>query len=834
MDQFWLAVRWYFAIQAFGIAALPLCSRVFRLLPDRGYGMSKALGLLLSGWLFWISVSVAGLPNSAGSIIASLAILLAAGIILASTSSADWLMESIPDFRYVLAVELLFVIAFGVWCLVRARMPQIQTAGGEKWMEIAFLRALLRSPSFPPHDPWLSGFAISYYYFGYVLISMLTRLASVPPSIVFNLGVATVFALSCTGAYSLVYNLLAFRRDDHATPTPPIRHDRLADSDARRYALFGPLILAVVGNLEGFLEMLHVRGIGGEKLWAWLDIRSINAPPPAGVDISWIPTRFFWWWQASRVIRDYAPWGDAQEVIDEFPSFSFILGDLHPHLLALPFVLLALALAMHLFISTSHGDSCGKELRRFPLNCWEFTVCAICLGGLGFLNTWDFPIYVIILISSYAVAALIFGNGERWATLRVAAKLLGAVTAVGILAYLPFWIGFQSQAGGVLLNVFNATRLSQFGVMFGPLLAVILPFVAIALRSGRGLVADGLTWAARTILITVTAIAGLLLVLAAVGGLVWIGIIPSQGVFGYLDAWLRGAPIPGLETLPDAHAMIQRGLLSHVYRPWTPALLFAIVSGVVTSLFLAGSEFQETRHVGEAFVLLLAAIGALLAVSVEFIYLRDSFGTRMNTVFKFYFQTWVLWAVVAAYALAMFLHRKRRVWASLGVLVVVLGLVYPLLAIPARANEYGGRATLDGTAYLSDTHPDDYEAIQWLNQNVSGMPVVLEAPGDRYRAYVFEGRVSANTGLPTVLGWGGHEHQWRGGYDEPARREPDIEQLYRTSSPDEALTLLDRYDISYVYVGPLEQQRYPAEGLEKFASFMETVYSSGSVTIYRR
>lgn len=386
MNQFWLAVRWYFAIQAFGIAALPLCGRVFRLLPDRGYGMSKALGLLLSGWLYWISVSVAGLPTGAGSIFVSLAILFTAGLILVTTSSANWLMESVPDFRHVLVVELLFVVAFGVWCLVRTRMPQIQTAGGEKWMEIAFLRAILRSPSFPPYDPWLSGFAISYYYFGYVLISMLTILASVPPSIAFNLGVATLFALSCIGAHSLVYTLLAFRRDDDATGTPPTHHHRFGDSDARLYALFGPFLLAVVGNLEGFLEVLYARGIGGEKLWSWLDIRSINAPPPSGAEVSWIPTRFFWWWQASRVIRDYTPWGDPQEVIDEFPSFSFILGDLHPHVLALPFVLLALALALHLFIRTSRSDSRSKERYRFPLDHWEFTVCAICLGGLGIPN----------------------------------------------------------------------------------------------------------------------------------------------------------------------------------------------------------------------------------------------------------------------------------------------------------------------------------------------------------------------------------------------------------------------------------------------------------------
>jgi len=162
------------------------------------------------------------------------------------------------------------------------------------------------------------------------------------------------------------------------------------------------------------------------------------------------------------------------------------------------------------------------------------------------------------------------------------------------------------------------------------------------------------------------------------------------------------------------------------------------------------------------------------------------------------------------------------------------GLIYPALAIPARAREYGGSPTLDGAAYLAETQPDDYVAIAWLNENVNGAPVILEAPGDHYRAYAYEGRVSAHTGLPTLLGWAGHEHQWRGHYDEQARREPDIETLYTSVDPDEVLTLLDRYDIRYVYVGPLERARYPAAGLAKFTEFMEVVYDTGTVTIYRR
>jgi YYY domain-containing protein len=232
-------------------------------------------------------------------------------------------------------------------------------------------------------------------------------------------------------------------------------------------------------------------------------------------------------------------------------------------------------------------------------------------------------------------------------------------------------------------------------------------------------------------------------------------------------------------------------------------------------------------------VLLLVATGALLSLGVEYVYLRDNFGTRMNTVFKFYFQAWVVWGIAGAYALANFIRRNRVGMGMVAVLLVAAGFVYPVLAIPARANETGGRPTLDGTAYLAEMEPDDYAAFVWLNQNVSGAPVLLEAPGDRAQAYVYAGRVSANTGLPTLLGWAGHEHQWRGSYDEQARREPDIESLYTSVDAREVMALVSKYDVRYVYVGPLERTRYPAAGLAKFAGLGEAVYDTGKVTIYR-
>lgn len=168
----------------------------------------------------------------------------------------------------------------------------------------------------------------------------------------------------------------------------------------------------------------------------------------------------------------------------------------------------------------------------------------------------------------------------------------------------------------------------------------------------------------------------------------------------------------------------------------------------------------------------------------------------------------------------------------MALLLIAAGLLYTVLAVPARAKEQGVPWTLDGAAWLRESYPADAAAIAWLNANVKGAPVIVEAPGDRHRAYVYEGRVSALTGLPTLLGWGGHQLQWRGNYDEPAVREADIERLMTTTDVAKAAEILAAYDVRYVYVGPLERQRYPAEGLAKFEGMLTAVYDREGVTIY--
>jgi YYY domain-containing protein len=232
---------------------------------------------------------------------------------------------------------------------------------------------------------------------------------------------------------------------------------------------------------------------------------------------------------------------------------------------------------------------------------------------------------------------------------------------------------------------------------------------------------------------------------------------------------------------------------------------------------------------------MLLLVGLALTMAVEFVFLKDTFGTRMNTVFKFYYQAWACLGVAGAYGTYAVLVRAKSPTREAFILVAAVvfgaGLVYPLAAFYSKANGFRGLPTLDGTAHLSRSHPDDYAAIQWLNTHVGGAPAILEANGG---SYTYAARISTHTGLPTVLGWGGHELQWRGNYEEPGQREQDIRTLYTTQDVIAASALLDKYNIAYVYTGDLERQAFGSAGLAKFDVLMDPVFEQGGVTIYRR
>jgi YYY domain-containing protein len=899
-------LRFWLVIQLFALAALPLAWRLFGALPSRGYALAKPLGLLLVTYVLWMGGSLGLLRNSVGGVLASLLLVAAVSLWLgrgglrrvasapdhgsgASQDASDQAGRSpITDYRspllawlranwrLILLTEVLFLAAMALWALVRSYSPEITTAGGEKWMELTFLNGILRSERFPPLDPWLAGFAISYYYFGYVMLAALTQLSGLAPSVAFNVGLATWFALTVVAAFGVAYDMAAAllvprvkfhvssvtaqvsRAGQLAFPSSGAGSGGPVSRLAYVGGLLGALFVALLGNLAGFLESLQGIGLGSLAFWRWLDIKDLNClggggftepiancPQATGL----LPERFYWWWRASRVINDRDLAGNAMEVIDEFPFFSFLLGDMHPHVLGLPFVLLAVGLALTLVLRAGSQGKEGNEgkgssglvqdvVAAFPLGWSGFGLYALGLGGLAFLNTWDFPIYVFLVMLSLG-AALAWRQGSlSW---RVAGQaLLGAAAlgVAGVLLYLPFYVGFQSQAGGILPNFINPTRLLHFFVMFGPLLVAALLLLAALSRDQQGLLRRGAGFMALVVLLPLLFLgAALLLGLATPGGQALVARLQDLPM-------VQQAGIASLGQLAAEVGKIRLG------SPWTYLLLAGMIGWVLALLAgvarRARSEtgpssatpviYQSTNLPVTTFTLLTLLTALLLTFSVEFVYLRDTFGTRMNTVFKFYFQAWVLLALAASFSvvyLARFAGRVLR-WGGLSVvaLLVVAGLFYPVFATYTRAERFQNQPTLDGTAYLARQNPADAAAVAWLQANVHGAATLLEAHGG---SYSYAGRISAQTGLPTLLGWEGHELQWRGNTVEQDRRKPIVERIYGSAAGAELQGLLNQWQIDYVLVGDLERQTYGVEPQSeaRLAQIMELVYDVDGVRIYR-
>lgn len=826
-------VLWYVVVTFLGLAIFPAAFRLLPALPDRGYSISRVLGLLVWGYSFWLMASLRIARNDIGGLLLALGILIGLGVYAYRKGSGVTLWEWVRQKRKLILVnEILFLVAFAGMAFIRAANPEI--TGTEKPMELAFINAILHSPEFPPHDPWLSGYAISYYYFGYVLMAMLAKLTLVQGSIAFNLGIALLFGLSASGSFGLVYNLQG------ALIRP--RHESISKDEGSTsllYALLGPLFILLVSNLEGFLEVLHARGLfwrpdsTGQltsRFWTWLDVKDLTLPPAQ--PFSGVPSRFYWWWRASRVVQDYDLAGNWKEIIDEFPFFSFLLADLHPHVLAMPFVFLAMALALNVFLGGAVGTFSWLRL-KLNLGWPFFALAALTLGGLAFLNTWDFPIYVALVCGAYALGMVNLRNNANLSLRNLAKDFFGlglALLVTGIVLYLPFYLGFSSQAGGILPNLVYPTRGAHLWVMFGSILIPLFAYLIFLWRKHKEQVSlkQGFLWAG-VILFTLWVVSILFGYLIAA--------LPQLG-----DLFIGSLGLAGSDGLM-IQEIVQRRFIS---LGWVTLL---VLLAFILSLFLSkdnrkNGEIGDSNRVNEnwvsnylpvtahGFALLLTLLGALLVIFPEFFYLRDQFGWRMNTIFKFYFQAWLLWGIAVAFGITTLLRALR---GTLGLvfrlgLVLLIGatLIYPFLSLWTKTNGFKPVAgyNLDGTAYIELQSPDDMAGIRWLRNAPPG--VVAEAVGSSYSEY---GRVATMSGQPNVLGWPGHESQWRGGSAEMGSRQLDIELLYRSGRWEEVSQVFDRYDIRYVYVGPLERSTYRVNE-EKFKTHLKEVFSQGQVTIY--
>jgi YYY domain-containing protein len=882
----WPTVSWYVLITLLGLAALPLTVGIFGRLPDRGYILARPAAVLLLAWLAWMLTNLTPLHYTRGTILLAvgLIVLTSAALLLLPGQRRRFVQMWRRGWRLILAEEALFLLFFAVFWLIRWGNPDLwhPYMGGEKPMDFAYLNAVIKSSEFPPYDPWFAGGFLNYYYFGQVMVGTLIKLIGIVPEVAYNLTLPLWAAMTAMGAFSVTYNLIAAVVAHRAAPRSSDRpvdpaaeaagaagelaphsersegpqageeSERREDSWAHllaaplAFGLLAALFAVVLGNL-GEVELLVAKlgqGIMGGFKSTIPGLAGLVRTVAGLFEVAFrgrtlpIPINE-WYWNASRAI----PTPPGESVITEFPFFTFLYADLHAHLIALPLTFLSLGAAL----AVALGGRSGLKSRIPILLFW-----ALVIGAMRCTNTWDVPPHLLLALGALAIAEL--GTGERivWRSLATVAWQLALLLVLSwSVLYRPFWTHYGSYYNSIGLWTGARTPLWAYLVVYGLFLFGIVsylidrsfggrlagpgegqrpdPFIRrlwLSMRYGRQ--SSRLGRAARIAVVRDLPVSRLIwavlaVLLAVELFLLWPGRVDAElaarGEFAYEGFAVLGL---GLPIALLGLLLLTRPRISPGERLW-------------------------------AYVVLL---GLAMSLGVEVIVLQGDIG-RMNTVFKFYLQVWLMWAVAAAAGLAWLMPRLRRwrygrtAWTVVLIILLACAALYPPLATSAKIRDRFDPALgpgLDGWAYMSTSVYRDWagpqydlkwdqQAIYWLLDNVQGSPAIVEGQVPEYR---WGARYSINTGLPTILGWNWHQRQQRAsaGDQQVWDRAADVTAIYsNTHTIAQVMDLLHKYDVRYVIVGPLEHAYYPPEGLAKFdqmvaEGLLRVAYRNEGVTIY--
>jgi YYY domain-containing protein len=629
---------------------------------------------------------------------------------------------------------------------------------------------------------------------------VLTSVAGVPASTGYNLSLAYTFAAAATAVASLAYAMARWA----------------LGSRARNWAYWAGGVAVVmllgVASLGAVFEWFAAHGHTNAAVFDFFGItwriscaeqlRDFCYDGPAQRTNAWYPTEFWWWFGLTRTIPG---------TITEFPFFSFLLGDLHPHVMSIPLVLLVLGLAANAWRGRS--ELSWRTHLRHPL---EGLLIALVLGALAFENAWDLLTFTAVF--SVAVVVHDLRRGRPLFTLHDAFGYLGPLFAVAVVAYVPWYAEFTSQASGLYPYVGEGTKPAHAFLQFGPLLLAGLVGLTFTLRARDRQV------------IATTGVTAL-----------WVPLLP-------LMAWLLYATQQG--DLRDAVDARSGG-------GWVTLGAY----GVSTWLFAVAFGVNALKRRAIALPLGLAATGALLFYGAELFYVGDIFKDsvpRLNTVFKLTYQAWILLSAAGAVLLVLAARealRNRRalawLWAPVAA-AVALGLVYALIALPNRTDGFDKETATDGLAFVARNDPPEYALTRWVQDHTGPGDVIIEASGRTWRRgedgqpvvvndgvdYTDAGRISARTGRATAIGWFFHEVQWRGQGEanraELTRRQDLLDSVYTASSPQVALNAMDRVGARYVVVGRVELSRFPGDLMPKFETFLDVVFESDGLRVYEK
>jgi YYY domain-containing protein len=912
---------WWLMIIGFGWIAFPFLFAISPMLADRGYGFSKFAGMLLVGWLAWY-VSSARVPMWSQGGIA-----LAALCVAALSAAMLWLKRGEfvkyvgANVRSMLIMEAIMFVAFLAFVGVRLTNPDLWHPffGGEKPMDFSYFNGVLRTTVFPPIDPWYGGGYINYYYFGYVIVGAPTLLLGVVPSIAYNVIIPTLFAVTGMGAFSVAFNVVSAWRDRRVTTLPEAEGEEprtvvsfIRPGNPWIAGIAAFLLTVVLGNLdtprvfiaEGLTTTGFYNNPGGlaaqyvadyslqnggampdEATLADINQRAVQDSASVfgsimrgfwrvlqGNPLSMATNR--WFWAPTRVIDDASPHLIDNEIA-EMPYFTFLYGDLHAHMIAMPLMFIGMSFILSELLMS------GQRFGGVRLLGLAFG--GLVIGIMRATNTWDWVTYMVLGVLGLGFAWWL--NWRERLTMRSLVYLAALGGFVVMIVMIPLLAsvlrvpseniatptrlmiaGLGAAAGACFLGWLGVTRRSLLYLLL--YIGGFLVFQQLAALPFTTWFASNYSSAAlwqggKTPLWAYIDVHGLFLFLIFCL-LVWesarwlrsvrVGALRGQGTLILVTLAIIGFTLLG--SLVLAFVGYQAALIG------LPMLLW------VGILFFRPGQSRVMQ-----FILALTGLALGLTIGVEFVVLAGDIG-RQNTIFKFYIQAWLLFSVVGGVVFAVLLQSSddwsngiRVPWFSVLMVLVTMAAMYPIMATRAKAIERMAPdmpMTLDGMDYmLYSTRSElvsqydvqtfsvsgDYDIIRWLQQNVQGSPIIME--GISASEYQWGNRIAIYTGLPSIIGWRWHQTQQRTIDPMPRlvdQRQANVNAFYFTSDINEAWRILQDYDVEYVIVSDFERARYTVRdqfgngmytgGIDKFdrmveMGLLEEVYREGSGVIYR-
>lgn len=712
-DDMQSLLRWYLALFLLGLAAMPLSKVLFGAFESKGYLFSKVIGLACVSYMQWLLSSLHivkfSFAGCVGCLIAVAAIMYAVEYFASrGKSTLTGIYANISMQKAILYEEIFLIVLIICTWFLGLKIPANET---ERFMDFAFMKTMELTDYFPAIDTWAAGETINYYYFGQYILTFLSKLSFVGTECGYSLGMNTIMTCCFLFVFVIVKELL------------------LKTTLNKKGAYIGGILSAMFVTLGGnFHYVVFYKII--PTIW---DMLRIDGDKPS-----------YWMADSTRYIG-YIPFEETDRTIHEFPFYSFLIGDLHAHVIDIIVVLTVVAVVIGWSFKRT-GES-EKTYIKEILNPNIITI-GFLISISSMSNYWDYPIYYVVCGSIVlAVNLIVYGNTAKT---YIVTALQGILIAACVFLFnTPFRLKFDNMTEGIA-RCTEHSYFHQLIILWGiPTMAVIL-FVIYAVKESKA------------------------------------KCVKDRGILGLL----RG------------------------------------------------------NCISDVCVLLISLCGIGLYILPELIYVRDIYESgfpRANTMFKLAYEAFILLGASIGYIFVRLLsqrldsndisellnHKLRNVLTVVVMTLMICCLGY---AVTASNQWYGDISTweykgIDATSKTVENIGNESLAIEWIDSHLEGREVIVQSPGASYTSSDF---VSVLTGHPTIAGWETHEWLWRNSYDYILERQNEVCEIYTGTDDELRKSILDKYNVSYVYIGANEYEKYGYINTQGILNFGHIVYTDNS------